>query len=55
MKLGFVSPILPELSLAQVPAFAVAERFECVQDRHHEVKLCEAVLKSSRRRRWEGL
>ena len=31
MKLGFVSAILPELSLDQVLAFAAAERFACVE------------------------
>ena len=31
MKLGFVSAILPELSLKQVLAFAAAERFTCVE------------------------
>ena len=31
MKLGFVSAILPELSLDQVLAFAAAERFRCVE------------------------
>jgi sugar phosphate isomerase/epimerase len=31
MKLGFVSAILPELSLEQVLAFAAAERFACVE------------------------
>ncbi len=31
MKLGFVSAILPELSLAEVLAFAAAERFACVE------------------------
>lgn len=31
MKLGFVSAILPELSLDQVLAFAAAERFSCVE------------------------
>lgn len=31
MKLGFVSAILPELSLEQVLAFAAAERFDCVE------------------------
>lgn len=31
MKLGFVSAILPELSLEQVLAFAAAERFSCVE------------------------
>ncbi|MHC1768328.1 MAG: sugar phosphate isomerase/epimerase family protein [Verrucomicrobiia bacterium] len=31
MKLGFVSAILPELSLDQVLAFAAAERFGCVE------------------------
>jgi len=29
--------------------------FATAEDGHHEVKLCEAVLKSSRRRRWEGV
>ncbi len=31
MKLGFVSAILPELSLDQVLAFASAERFSCIE------------------------
>jgi len=31
MKLGFVSAILPELSLPEVLAFAAAERFACVE------------------------
>ncbi len=31
MKLGFVSAILPELSLDQLLAFAAAERFTCVE------------------------
>ena len=31
MKLGFVSAILPELSLEEVLAFAAAERFACVE------------------------
>ncbi len=31
MKLGFVSAILPELTLDQVLAFAAAERFSCVE------------------------
>src|SRR5262249_62436474 len=31
MKLGFVSAIVPELSLDQVLAFAAAERFSCVE------------------------
>jgi sugar phosphate isomerase/epimerase len=31
MKLGFVSAILPDLSLEQVFAFAAAQRFECVE------------------------
>lgn len=31
MKLGFVSAILPELSLDEVLAFAAAERFACVE------------------------
>ncbi len=31
MKLGFVSAILPDLSLDQVLAFAAAERFACVE------------------------
>ena len=31
VKLGFVSAILPELSLAEVLAFAAAERFACVE------------------------
>jgi sugar phosphate isomerase/epimerase len=31
MKLGFVSAILPELSLEQVLAFAAAEKFSCVE------------------------
>src|ERR1051325_9537998 len=31
MKLGFVSAILPDLSLEQVAAFAAAEGFECVE------------------------
>jgi sugar phosphate isomerase/epimerase len=31
MKLGFVSAILPDLSLEQVLAFAAAQRFECVE------------------------
>ena len=31
MKLGFVTAILPELSLEQVLAFAAAERFSCVE------------------------
>ena len=31
MKLGFVSAILPELTLEQVLAFAAAEGFECVE------------------------
>ena len=31
MKLGFVSAILPELSLAEVLAFAATERFACVE------------------------
>jgi hypothetical protein len=30
MQLGFVSAILPELTLEQVLAFAAAERFRCV-------------------------
>jgi sugar phosphate isomerase/epimerase len=31
MKLGFVSAILPELSLEEVAAFASSERFDCVE------------------------
>ena len=31
MKLGFVTAILPELSLEQVLAFAAAEGFACVE------------------------
>lgn len=31
MRLGFVSAILPDLSLEQVLSFAAAERFECVE------------------------
>jgi sugar phosphate isomerase/epimerase len=31
MKLGFVSAILPELSLEQLFTFAVAEGFTCVE------------------------
>ncbi|MCX5674349.1 MAG: sugar phosphate isomerase/epimerase [Planctomycetota bacterium] len=31
MKLGFVSAILPDLSLEEVVEFAAAERFECVE------------------------
>ena len=31
MKLGFVTAILPDLSLEEVVAFAAAEGFECVE------------------------
>lgn len=43
MKLGFVSAILPELSLAEVLAFAAAERFACVEI------MCWPVGKSERK------
>jgi sugar phosphate isomerase/epimerase len=43
MKLGFVSAILPELSLEQVVEFAAAERFQCVE------VMCWPVGKAERR------
>ena len=43
MKLGFVSAILPELSLDEVLAFARAERFACVE------AMCWPVGKAERR------
>ena len=43
MKLGFVSAILPELSLEQVVEFAAAERFQCVE------LMCWPVGKAERR------
>jgi sugar phosphate isomerase/epimerase len=43
MKLGFVSAILPELSLEEVIGFAAAERFDCVE------LMCWPVGKAERR------
>ncbi|MEO8351361.1 MAG: sugar phosphate isomerase/epimerase [Chthoniobacteraceae bacterium] len=43
MKLGFVSAILPELSLEEVLAFAAAENFSCVE------VMCWPVGKAERR------
>ncbi len=43
MKLGFVSAILPDLSLKDVAAFAAAEGFECVE------VMCWPVGKAERR------
>ncbi len=43
MKLGFVSAILPDLSLEEVVAFAAAERFDCVE------LMCWPVGKAERR------
>lgn len=43
MKLGFVSAIVPELTLDQVLAFAAAERFACVE------VMCWPVGKAERR------
>ncbi len=43
MQLGFVSAILPELSLDQVLAFAAAERFACVE------AMCWPVGKAERK------
>lgn len=43
MKLGFVSAIVPELTLDQVLAFAAAERFACVE------VICWPVGKAERR------
>lgn len=43
MKLGFVSAILPELSLDRVLAFAAAERFACVE------AMCWPVGKAERK------
>jgi sugar phosphate isomerase/epimerase len=43
MKLGFVSAILPELSLEQVLAFAARERFACVE------AMCWPVGKAERK------
>lgn len=43
MKLGFVSAILPELSLDEVLAFAAAERFACVE------AMCWPVGKAERK------
>ena len=43
MKLGFVSAILPELSLEEVLAFAAAEKFACVE------VMCWPVGKAERR------
>ncbi len=43
MQFGFVSAILPELSLADVVKFAAAERFECVE------LMCWPVGKAERR------
>jgi len=43
MKLGFVSAILPDLSLDEVVAFAAAERFDCVE------LMCWPVGKAERR------
>ncbi|HTH47234.1 MAG TPA: sugar phosphate isomerase/epimerase [Candidatus Limnocylindria bacterium] len=43
MKLGFVSAILPELSLDQVLAFAAAEQFTCVE------AMCWPVGKAERK------
>ena len=43
MQLGFVSAILPELSLDQVLAFAAAERFTCVE------AMCWPVGKAERK------
>lgn len=43
MKLGFVSAILPELSLEEVLAFAVAENFACIE------AMCWPVGKAERR------
>ena len=34
MKIGFVSAILPDLTLEQVLAFAAAEKFDCVDIFH---------------------
>jgi len=43
MKLGFVSAILPDLSLEQVAQFAAAEKFDCVE------LMCWPVGKAERR------
>ena len=43
MKLGFVSAILPELSLAEVVGFAASARYQCVE------LMCWPVGKSERR------
>ena len=43
MKLGFVSAILPELSLAQVLEFAAAHRFDCIE------AMCWPVGKADRK------
>ncbi|MEI6782172.1 MAG: TIM barrel protein, partial [Verrucomicrobiota bacterium] len=43
MKLGFVTAILPELSLNQILEFAAAERFSCIE------VMCWPVGKAERR------
>ncbi|MDO8632248.1 MAG: hypothetical protein Q7R41_17325, partial [Phycisphaerales bacterium] len=43
MKLGFVSAILPDLSLEEVVSFAAAERYDCVE------LMCWPVGKAERR------
>ena len=43
MKLGFVSAILPDLSLEEVAQFAAAEGFQCVE------LMCWPVGKAERR------